>query len=785
MTGQADTAEIRQALELLLAPDSVAELRCPKTKERTGSGYYDDPACMASKATALSGTVPGVYVTLNPVQPDLLARRVNRFEFWAKDTTTDENILSRRWLPLDFDPVRVSGISSTDAEHEAALTRARECQAELTAQGWPEPVLGDSGNGGHLLYRVDLPNDKESLALVTRTLQALAQKFTDKAVTVDAVVSNAARIWKVYGTLAHKGDATAERPHRYARLLEIPAEIKVVTRAQLEAVAAAARETIPLHSSTHQTKGKPFDVPGWLAEYKIEVRSQGPWEDGTGYELTTCPFNSEHQGTAFVGQFASGAITAMCHHASCQWGWAELREKYEPKPETPCLSEDAVALEFTAALSGDLKYTASMGLWHRWTGTHYQPDESLRAFTEARETCRAVAKTAAAEPDKARRLASSATVSSVERLARYDRRHAVNTDEWDADPWLLNTPGGTVDLRTGEMQPHRRRDYITKLAPVSPGGDCPLWHQFLNRVTAGSTELQTYLQRVVGYCLTGSTREHALFFLYGLGANGKGVFLNTVTGLLQPYTGIAPTDLFLASRNASDRHPCDIAALLGKRLAAAQEIEAGARWAESKIKALTGGDRITARFMRQDFFEYTPQFKLVLVGNHRPGLRSVDEAIRRRFHLVPFTVTIPAAERDPQLSEKLKAEWPGILAWAIDGCLQWQREGLNTPAKVREATGDYFGAEDALGRWIDERCNLGVKEKASSNALFTSWREWAEKAGEYVGSQKNFSQSLEARDGIAHYRTSQTRGYLGISLKTFEELRDAETVKPATVEFIQ
>jgi hypothetical protein len=217
---QADTAEIVRALELLLTPDSVAELRCPRAKKGTGSGYYDDLAAMASKAAALSGTVPGVYVTLNPVQPELLARRVNRFEFWAKDTTADENIGSRRWLPLDFDPVRPAGISSTDAEHEAALMRARECRADLTARGWPLPILGDSGNGGHLLYRIDLPNDKESLSLITRTLQAIAQKFTDKTVTVDTGVSNAARIWKVYGTLACKGDSTAERPHRYARLLE-------------------------------------------------------------------------------------------------------------------------------------------------------------------------------------------------------------------------------------------------------------------------------------------------------------------------------------------------------------------------------------------------------------------------------------------------------------------------------------------------------------------------------------------------------------------------------------
>jgi putative DNA primase/helicase len=556
----------------------------------------------------------------------------------------------------------------------------------------------------------------------------------------------------------------------------------VITREQLETVAAFVRETIPPRPSTSRTNGKVFDLPAFFAAHKIEVRSQAPWQDGIIYELSVCPFNPEHRNTAHVEQFASGAVSAGCHHESCKWKWEDLRARFEPKPDAPPFSEDAIALEFTHVLSEVLKYTPEMG-WHGFTGTHYKPN-ALQAFTASRDICRTIAKTVP-EPDKARKIASSATVSSVERLARYDLRHRVNADEWDADLWLTNTPSGTVDLRTGKMQPHRRRDYITKILPVSPGGDCPLFRGFLGRVTDGDVGLQNFVQRVAGYCLTGSIREHSLFFLYGLGANGKSVFLNTITGLLEPYTATAPMEMFLASHNSSERHPCDMAALRGARLVTAQEVEKGCRWAENKLKALTGGDRITARFMHQNFFEYTPQFKLILVGNHRPALRSVDEAIRRRFNLVPFTVTIPPAERDPNLCEKLKAEWPGILAWAIEGCLAWQREGLNSPAVVRAATADYFGGEDALGRWIDERCNLGATEKASSNALFTSWKEWAEKTGEYVGSQKNFSQSLEAREGIARYRTSDARGYLGISLKTYEQLRDAETIKAATVEFIQ
>jgi putative DNA primase/helicase len=247
-----------------------------------------------------------------------------------------------------------------------------------------------------------------------------------------------------------------------------------------------------------------------------------------------------------------------------------------------------------------------------------------------------------------------------------DQRIAVTVDEWDADPWLLNTPGGTVDLRTGQMRESDPRDKLTKVTGVSPDWSCPtpLWDQLLLRAAAGDMELIAFLQRVAGYSLTGSTAEHSLFFIFGTGANGKSTFINAITACAGEYHRVAPIETFTASKN--QRHPTELAGLRGARLVTAVETEEGRRWDESKIKALTGGDTVSARFMRRDFFQYTPQFKLLIAGNHKPGLRLVDEAIRRRFNLIPFTVTIPSEERDPDLSEKLKAELPGILAWMID-----------------------------------------------------------------------------------------------------------------------
>ena len=241
-------------------------------------------------------------------------------------------------------------------------------------------------------------------------------------------------------------------------------------------------------------------------------------------------------------------------------------------------------------------------------------------------------------------VASAKTVAAVERLAKADRRLAATIDQWDVDPWLLNTPAGILDLQTDEMRPARIDDYATKITAIGPGGQCPTWQRFLRRVTNDDQELIAFLSRVCGYALTGITREQALFFLYGTGGNGKGVFISIVTDILADYHMTAAIETFTASQ--SERHPTDLAGLRGARLVTATETAEGRRWAEAKIKAVTGGDKIAARFMRQDFFEFVPSFKLIISGNYMPGLRSVDEAMRRRLHVVPFSVTIPAAERD-------------------------------------------------------------------------------------------------------------------------------------------
>jgi putative DNA primase/helicase len=429
----------------------------------------------------------------------------------------------------------------------------------------------------------------------------------------------------------------------------------------------------------------------------------------------------------------------------------------------PEFSDDALAVSFTQRHRNDLRHVAVWAHWLTYDGTVWRLDETYYAFHLARLICRE----AAAINQKASvrtALASGKTFAAVERIAKTDPVHATTVEQWDANPMLLNTPRGVIDLCTGSLRPSSPHDYMTKITAAAPGGNCPIWESFLARITNNDAELVKFLQRVLGYCLTGSTREHGLFFLYGTGANGKSVLINTVTEILAGYHKTASIETFTASK--FERHPTDIAGLRGARMVTAVETEEGRHWAEAKIKALTGGDKISARFMRADPFEFTPQLKLVIAGNHKPSLKSVDEAIRRRFHLIPFVVTIPPKERDKELTEKLKAEWSGILSWMIEGCLAWQRDGLCPPAVVVDATEDYMDAEDTFANWIADCCERDPRSFTNSSVLFESYKAWALCSGENAGPEKNFRTKLEGK-GFRYQRLGKAaggRGYHGIKL---------------------
>ena len=323
----------------------------------------------------------------------------------------------------------------------------------------------------------------------------------------------------------------------------------------------------------------------------------------------------------------------------------------------------------------------------------------------------------------------------------------------------------TIELESGLIRPSNPKDYITKVAgtPIAkPGTAQPLWDEFLNRVTDNNVELINFLQRFLGYCMTGETSEHVLLFLYGTGANGKGVFLNTVASILGDYAVVAPIDLFMAAKH--ERHPTEIAKLRGARLVVAQETEKGRHWDAVKIKTLTSEDKLTGRFMRQDFFDFTPTHKLIISGNHKPRLRTVDEGIRRRLLLVPFTVTIPVEERDPYFANKLKPEWPAILRWMVDGCLEWQSDGLQVPDIVRQTSDAYFKEQDMLGLWLETWTIRNRSAFTPLAKLFETWKAWCERGNHFIGTQLAFSDDL-ADHGFERDKQRGQRGFKGLELR--------------------
>jgi putative DNA primase/helicase len=426
------------------------------------------------------------------------------------------------------------------------------------------------------------------------------------------------------------------------------------------------------------------------------------------------------------------------------------------------VTQDGIARVFARRFDGRLRFCHHANAWYCWCGTHWQRDETDAAFEFVRVLAREL--TERAEAKELREVRKTSFAAGVERYARSDTALAVTSAAWDIDRYLLGTPGGTVDLRSGVLRGSRPSEGITRITAVAPSAaaDCPIWVDFLRQATDGDDGKFLFLQQWAGYCLTGDVSEHALVFCHGDGGNGKGVFLNTMIGILANYAVVAPADTFTASNH--DRHPTELAMLRGARLVAASETEQGRTWAENRIKQLTGGDPITARFMRGDFFTFSPEFKLTIIGNHQPALVNVDNSTRRRFNIVPFLYK--PRSPDLGLTERLRAEWPAILRWMIDGCLDWQRNRLTRPLSVLDATAAYFEDQDLFGQWLSGCCEtqLGNDRMTEITAkLFGSWKAHALQAGEKPGSQKSFSMTMQKR-GFQPGRSGAARFFRGIRL---------------------
>jgi putative DNA primase/helicase len=428
---------------------------------------------------------------------------------------------------------------------------------------------------------------------------------------------------------------------------------------------------------------------------------------------------------------------------------------------------------------GDIRWCDRWGKWLIWDGTRWKPDDELWIDAFAKEDMSALWPEAVEVAQKAEnkqtindvfRFAKSSNsnvgVRNAIALARSEPGIPICPEVLDQDPMLLNLLNGTLDLRTGTLRQHDRADHITKIANVKfdAAADCPTWRGFVNRIMDGNAKLVAFLRRCCGLSLTGLTTEHVLLVLYGVGANGKSTFLNTLCWLLgDDYSMKAPPDLLMVRKG--ETHPTERADLCGKRLVCCIESEDGRRLSEALAKELTGGDLIRARRMKEDFWQFAPTHKIWLASNHRPVVRGTDHGIWRRIMLIMFGVIIPDAEQDRDLPEKLKAEASGILNWCLIGLSDWQATGLQVPAEVRAATSDYKRDMDVIGQFIDEQCTLSPAHEAFAKELYAAYKKWCEENNEYILTQRRFGDHLTER-GIGSRKG--TGGYMvrtGIALR--------------------
>ena len=435
------------------------------------------------------------------------------------------------------------------------------------------------------------------------------------------------------------------------------------------------------------------------------------------------------------------------------------------------------AQRLVAKFSGRLRYCYTWGKWLAWDGIRWVLDDTGAVIRCGKETTRHLYTEAGNAESEAERKAVAKWAMASESRTRIDAMIAlaesepgipVRPDDLDANPWLLNVQNGTIDLKTGNLGMHLTSDGITKLAPVDydPSAKAPTWDAFLDRVLAGNQELISFLQRAVGYALTANTSEQAFFILYGSGANGKTTFLQAISHAMGDYAQQTPTETLLIKRTGAI--PNDVARLKGTRLVTAIEADEGRRMAESLVKQMTGGDKVAARFLHREWFEFEPTFKIFLGTNHKPTIQGTDHAIWRRIRLIPFEVTIPKAEQNPGLGDKLAEELPGILAWAVRGCLDWQVDGLGMPTDVKAATEGYRQEMDILGGFLGDCCVMTPEAQARAGQLYAAYEEWCKTNGEKAITGTKFGTNLTER-GYTKHKDRGGWSYSGIGLETLAD----------------
>lgn len=432
----------------------------------------------------------------------------------------------------------------------------------------------------------------------------------------------------------------------------------------------------------------------------------------------------------------------------------------------------------------DIRYCYERKSWLVWVGTHWQWDHGGGEIMRlAQKTVRTIYEEAAQEDSEGERKkiadwakASESNMRLNAMIAQAEPLSRVRLEQLDSNLWLFNCRSGTVDLRTGELRPANKEDYLTMLAPVeySPTAQSDLWEQFLNKIFNGNKNLICYLQRCMGYTLTGDTSEQTLFFCYGSGMNGKSTFLNAFIEIMAPYAVQADIEMFLSSfKPIKSGHSEDLASLAGARFVAASECEEGRRLAVPRLKHMTGGEHVRASHKHEREFEYEVRYKIWLSSNHKPDITDTTYSIWRRVKLIPFSVVIPVEEQDKYLRERLRGEYPAILAWAVQGCLDWQQSGLEEPMEIARAIEEYRQEQDILGDFLRARCYLDLKNAectVSHKELYAGYQEWCGENSVDPVTSRTFARRLKEKDYIEKFTSLGQRKWRHIRLKGVDEV---------------
>ncbi len=773
----------------------------PQYPPFTMFGYFDSKHLddMAKAALRWTPKAAGVYVTMNPVNPDLLARAANRVIRAGRDTksTSDGDIVARRRLTIDFDPDRPAGISATDEEKVFASQVAWMVRSDLHVLGWPEPIEADSGNGYHLNYAVDLPADDGGL--VERFLQALSAKYTTPTVKVDTSLFNPSRIIKLYGTWSRKGDPVPTRPHRLAMITSRPPFLTTVDRAQIETFVREnpppepEPKTVPVTAGGQTPNGdlRPGDDFENRADWMTDILGPAGWtadkepsngeihltrpgkKNGTsatiGHNKGLHVFTDSDDAIPFKANqnYSKFRAYSLLHHngddsaagkALYKLGYGTRAKSKSTKTGNnvvnQIVSDDPIkqtelgnARRLVKLFGHRLRFCKQLGYWLVFDGTRWCPDHVGEVWQCAKLVVRSLAKEAAdTNDDSTRKALLSFALKSEEKkriqamidLAWSEPGIAILPEALDRDPWLLNCPNGTVDLRTGKLREHRPEDLITKITKFAyrPGASRQRWEKVLDEIFPGNPEMVAYVKRAAGYSCTGDTGEHALFLPWGKGRNGKNTVLDPIASVLNDYATSADPKTFL--RAGMNVHPTGLAKLFGSRFVLTDEVDEGEQLAEALVKRLTGNPVLTARFMRQDFFDFTITSKIWMPANHRPEVKGRDEGIWSRIRLIPFEVFFAPGKRIKNLAKILaQDEGEGILAWIVEGCMEWLRDGLKEPQKVLDATKEYRLEQDVVSAFLEECCiswlhhdQLKTQAKQKASELYECYVSWCKQNSE-------------------------------------------------------